>query len=158
MKQVKIEPQREFTLSKNTDRALAEIIGTINELRKVYEDENTALQACDTKRFLSLNARKLQAVSDYKACVRQVVQRRAEFSRVHPEIRTRLLALETDFTELATRNLELLSRLNKSVQRLGARLKRAAIDAVQKKSVNYSASGNLTRVERPVSIGINQSA
>ena len=158
MKQVRIEPQREFTLSKNLDRAMAEIMGAIDELRRVYEDENTALRACDTKRFLALNARKLQAVSDYQACVRQVVQRRAEFARVHPEIRTRLMALEADFTALATENLELLSRLSKSVQRLGQRIKRAAIEAVQKKSVNYGASGSLTRVERPVSIGINQSA
>jgi len=149
---------KDIVLSRNPDKALNEMIETITALRAVYAEENAALLAADTKRFLALQARKIQTVKNYQSATQQIIVRSAEFKNVKPEVRYHLRMMQEDFAKLTDVNLKALDRMRKSVQRLGARIMHAAREAVQKNSVNYGKSGSMNRIERAVSIGINESA
>lgn len=147
-----------FVLSRNPDKAMQEMMETINALRTVYEQENAALDASDTKGFLGLIDRKMAIARDYHAGAVQMLERREEFSKADPDLRKKLLDMQEDFSELSSRNLESLDRMRRSVRRLGDKIMGAAREAVKKDSVNYEASGNLYDTDRSVSLGLNESA
>jgi flagellar biosynthesis/type III secretory pathway chaperone len=149
---------RELVLSRNPDHAMQEMMETINSLRAVYAEENAALLAADTRLFLALQERKIQTVRNYQAATQQIISRRDEFKSVKPEVRHQLRGMQEDFSKLSAVNLHALDRMRKSVQRLGARIMNAARESVQKTSVNYGASGSMNKIERAVSIGLNESA
>ena len=147
-----------FILSRNPNKALQEMMETIDALRSVYEEETKALQEADTKRFTTLLNRKLEIAHNYQAGAAQMLERREEFKKTDPELRRKLLQAHENFTTLSSNNLDALERSKKAVQRLGDRIMSVARDAVRKESVTYGASGDLGSSQRPVSIGLNESA
>src|SRR6185295_17862324 len=152
------KPAPELVLSRSPERAMQEMMAVIDRLRAVYAEENAALLAADTKLFIALQDRKIAAVRDYQAGAQQIITRREEFRATSPAVRRQLKAMQEDFSKLTAVNLKALDRMGKSVQRLGARIMRAARESVQKKSVNYGATGSINKIERAVSLGFSESA
>jgi hypothetical protein len=152
------KPAGEPVLSSRPDEALRQMMRTVDELKAVYAEENAALLAADTKLFIALQDRKIAIVRNYQACAQQIIDRREEFRNTSPAVRRQLQAMQEDFSQLAAVNIKAIDRVSKSVQRLGARIMRAAREAVQKKSVNYGSSGNINKIERAVSLGFSESA
>jgi flagellar biosynthesis/type III secretory pathway chaperone len=148
----------EPVLSSRPDEALHQFMRTVEELKAVYAEENAALLAADTKLFIALQDRKIAIVRNYQSCAQQIITRREEFKSASPAVRRQLQAMQEDFSRLAAVNIKAIERVSKSVQRLGARIMRAARESVQKKSVNYGATGNINKIERAVSLGFSESA
>ena len=153
-----LETASSFVLSRNPDRAMQEMMETIDTLRAIYVEENDALLAADTSRFLSLQQKKLEAARDYKAGAEQIMQRKAEFKNANPALRRKFETKYNEFSRLSTVNLDALARMRRVVQRLGDRIMSAAREAAQKDTPNYGATGNLNKNERRVSLGLNESA
>lgn len=148
-----------FVLSRNPDRAMQEMMETIDALRTLYVEENDALTSADTKRFLALQERKQDAARLYRDGAEQMIRRRDEFKDINPETRAKFTALQDEFSTLTSENLAALARLRGAVQRLGDRIMKAARDAAHKSSPNYGARGNLNNTgKKALSIGVYESA
>lgn len=150
--------QAATVLSRNPDKAIQEMMETIDALRAVYRDENDALKRSDSKAFVGLQDRKIRIAREYQNNTQQLLERKAEFSGASPALRKRLLDAHQEFTTLAAENMAGLERMRKSVQRLGDRIMSAARDAARKNTPNYGSSGNLNTNTRSVSISLNESA
>ena len=149
---------KDFILSRQPDKALAEMVQVFDRLRVAIEEENIVLAACDARRFIKIKDRKAFAAADYHSGMRQLIQRKHEFQGMQSHMRAHILAMEMEFRQLSTRNLELIGRMLKSAERLGARVKHATIEAVRRRAPNYGAGGSLTETRRPVSMSLNRSA
>lgn len=146
-------------LSGDPAKALQEMMDTIDSLRTVYEEETDALIKVDTMRFLQLQERKIETAATYQSRMEQTLKRREEMKKADPSLRERLLKKQEEFAAVADTNLKALDRMRNCVQRLSGRIMSAARRAaVSKNTINYSAGGSLNGVNRPVSIGINESA
>jgi hypothetical protein len=150
--------EKDFVLSRDPNRALREMMDAIAALQAIYAEENTALAAADTRAFIALQERKIKIVKNYQSAAQQIIARRDEFRSASPAAKHQLQAMQAEFSELAAVNMQALDRIRRSVQRLGARVMRAARESVQKTSVNYGAKGSMNKVDRAVSIGFSESA
>ena len=147
-----------FTLSRNPNRAMQEMMDTINDLRSVYEAENEALMAADTKAFAALLPQKAEIAHRYQEGAKQMIERREEFKSVDPDLKKKLQAMQESFSAVTSTNLSALDRVKRGVERLNDRIMKAARDTAQKENVSYSAGGSLNRNDRAVSVGLNESA
>lgn len=147
-----------FILSKNPERAMQEMMETIDRIRSVYTEETDALLQTDTMKFLQLQDKKVAAAQDYQAGVAQIVARKDEIKKAVPGLHTALQKKQEEFAVIAVKNIEALTRMRRTVQRLGEHLTAAARTAIERKSVNYGATGSINRPKHTVSIGINESA
>lgn len=144
--------------SANPDAAMLEMMQALDALRAVYDEENNALEASDTRRFMDLQDRKIQAARRYHETAAQVVDQRENLSLANPEILRQLEKKHTDFTAMTEKNLAHIDRMNKTVKRLSERIVKSARDAALQDSASYSRRGTMYRNDRPVSTGLNESA
>ncbi len=145
-------------LPQNPQQAMQEMMETIDALRSIYVEENDALEAVDTEKFMSLQEKKINAARDYQNSVEQIIHRKDEFQNTSPSLHEKLQKMQAEFTEITGKNLKNLDRMQKGLRRLNDRVMHAARRAVQSESVNYGATGNINKNERSVSIGVNESA
>ncbi|MBI4031182.1 MAG: flagellar protein FlgN [Proteobacteria bacterium] len=148
----------DFILSKNPEKAIQEMMETIDRLRSVYTEETDALLQTDTMKFLQIQDRKISAACNYQAGVAQIVSRKDEMKKTNPGLHDALQKKQEEFAIVAVKNIDALTRMRRTVQRLGEHLSVAARAAIEKKSVNYGATGSINRPKHTVSIGINESA
>lgn len=147
-----------LVLSEKPEKAMQEMMSTIDTLRTVYTEETDALQGADTMKFLEIQDRKIKAARDYKDGAEQLLKRKEEFKDIDPALRNKLVKMHEDFSGLATNNIQALDSMRKAVQRLGDRIMRAARDAASQDGASYSAGGDIKSNDRAVSIGVNESA
>lgn len=152
------EAAKQMVLSRNPNTAIQEMMETIDALRSVYLEENEALESADTKRFLSLQQRKLGIARTYQDGARQLVERKDEMKTADPDLKKKLEDMQADFSEITSKNLSALERVRGSVQRMNDRIMTSARDAAQKRNVQYRSNGSLEQNERSVSIGVTESA
>ena len=147
-----------FTLSRDPDKAMQEMMSTIDALRNIYMEENDALGASDTRRFLDLQDRKITAARQYQQGAEQIIARREEFTETPVAVKARLEEMQRDFSEIASVNLGALNKLRKSVRRMNDRIIHLARETVRNEGVNYGKNGNINKNDRRLSIGLNESA
>lgn len=146
-------------LSRDPQKAMSEMMDTIDRLRLIYEAENEALSSGDTKGFLALQNKKIPAAYDYQSGIQQIGARKEEFNEIDSATREKLLAMQEDFTALIRENLGALERARKGVDRLNQRIMESARKAARtEQRVKYGSSGNLEENQGRVSIGVNESA
>jgi len=150
--------EKPFILSRDPNTAMQEMMHTIDALRSIYLEENEALEQSDTHRFISLQDRKLAAARNYQLGARQILERRAELKKIDPALKQNLAQMQEEFSEITAKNMTALGRISKAVERLNERIMQLARETVSKDGVNYSASGSLENGQRPLSIGLNESA
>jgi len=147
-----------FILAQDPNQAMQEMMQALDALRNVYSDENFALGSSDTRRFMELQERKLDAAQHYHDTAAQVIERREELKSADPALHRQLQAMHVDFAVMTESNLSGIERMNKSVKRLSERVLKAARDAAMREASSYSRNGTLYRNDRPVSTGVNESA
>lgn len=155
-----IEGQKadKFILSQDPNQAMLEMMQALDALRTVYDEENDALVNANTRRFMDLQERKIQAAQRYHDTAAQVIEHRDELKSADPVLRQRLQDMHGDFAILTEQNLGHIERMNKSVKRLSERVVKGARDAALRDSASYSRRGTLYGNNRPVSTGLNESA
>lgn len=148
---------RKFVLSGDPNKAMQQMMDTIDSLRNLYVEENEALEAADTKRFLSLQNRKVSVARDYQAGAAQLIERKDELQHIDTVLKQQLMGKQEEFSGIVAENLKAMDRLRRGVQRLNDRIMTSAREAAQTKNVNYSEKGKLNKNERSVSIGLSES-
>lgn len=152
------EQVKSFVLSGDPNRAMQQMMDTIDRMRGIYLEENAALATADTQKFLGMQEDKIAAVRRYQEGAAQILERRDELKHIDSALRQQLADRQEEFAGIMAENLKSLDRMRRSVQRLNDRIMNSAREAAQTRHVNYSAKGRLNRNERPVSIGLNESA
>ncbi len=147
-----------MTIPQNPNTAMLEMMQALDALRAVYDEENNALEASDTRRFMDLQERKIKAAHRYHETAAHVVDQREHLQAADPKIRRQLEEKHTDFAAMTQKNLAHIDRMNKTVKRLSERIVKSARDAALQDSASYSRRGTMYRNDRPVSTGINESA
>ncbi|MCB9988730.1 MAG: flagellar protein FlgN [Rhodospirillales bacterium] len=147
-----------FILSRDPNRAMQEMMETIDAMRRVFIEENEALKEGKTKMFMSLQDKKIETAHRYQSGTEQLMKRRAELASLDPGLRRQLADMQAEFSELTAENLKALERTRKGVERLSNRIMSSARKAARQERVKYGASGQLEEHTGRVSIGINESA
>lgn len=147
-----------FALSVDPQKAMQEMMATIDALRAIYIEENAALEKSDTRGFMELQERKIDTARQYQSRIAQILERKDEIRAADPALRQSLAAKQDEFTAIAAENIRSLDRVQRGVKRLGDRIMNAARDAAQKDVVNYGKKGVLNKYKGPVSIGVSESA
>ena len=147
-------------LSASPEKAMNEMMETIDALRGVYIEENKALEDVDTKAFMALQDRKLETAKLYQQGVEEIIKRKDEMRRVDPSLKRRLERMQADFSELATENKDALERMQRTMDRLNDTIRKAAKEAVNKhQATSYGECGLLQSTEkRKVSTGVSETA
>lgn len=159
MKTAQTQDQNVMALSSDPAKAMQEMMESIDTLRRVYAEENEALENADTSLFVNLQDRKIKAAQDYQARAAQIIERREELkSHIDRVMRERLHAMQADFSSVTQTNLTALDRMRRSAQRLSDRIMIAARDIAVRENMKYGVRGKLENNMRRVSIGLNESA
>lgn len=149
---------RAIVLPADPNKAMQQMMDTIDSLREVYVEENAALESADTRKFMSLQDRKIAAARDYQSCTAQMMERRDELQHIDNALKQQLLNMQEEFAGIMAENLKAIDHMRRGVQRLNDRIMTSAREAARTKNVNYSAKGRLHTNERPVSIGLSEQA
>ncbi|PJB73096.1 MAG: flagellar protein FlgN [Alphaproteobacteria bacterium CG_4_9_14_3_um_filter_47_13] len=149
---------RKIILSGDPNKAMQQMMNTIDMLRGVYVEENEALYSADTKRFLGLQEKKLKAARHYQYGAEQLLERKDELQHIDIALKKQLAEKQEEFSGVMSENLKAIDRLRRGVYRLNDRIMTSARESARKNNVNYSAKGELNKNERPVSIGLSESA
>jgi hypothetical protein len=147
-------------LSANPNKAMQEMMNTIDRMHTVYERETAALEALDTKGFLSLQEEKLHTTKAYRTGIEEVLRRKKEMKTVDPALKTELTRMQRNFSDLSVKNMEALKQMQRTMERLANTVQRAARESVNKsRAFSYGESGKLESNERKsVSIGVSETA
>jgi hypothetical protein len=153
-----MKPARTF--SKDPNKAMQEMMETIDTLRDVYVRENAALDNADTQAFLELQEKKLETARDYQNGIENILSRKDQMKNTNPLLRKRLVEMQKGFSELTTKNLESLKRMQRSTHRLGELLMNAAKESAKsQRSHVYGETGAIRGADRKsVSMGLSETA
>lgn len=140
--------------------ALEDVMVTIRQLFTVYELETEALENVDTNTFLSLQNEKLAKARAYQSGMEHLLNRKEEMRTADPAVRKKFEQMQTEFSALSRRNMEALGRMQRTMERLGGTLRKAAQDAAKKqRAVSYGANGILREDDRKqISLGVSETA
>jgi hypothetical protein len=149
-----------FTLPAEPDRALEQMILTIQHLRDVYVRETEALESADNKTFLALQEEKYTAAQNYQDGIEQIMARKDEMRTASAILKSSLLKLQQEFSSLFERNLEALERMNKTALRIGEKIRSAAMaEANKHRTLSYGETGHVTHDgKKMVSAGLIETA
>lgn len=152
--------EQDFILSANPNKAIQEMMDSIDVLRKVYIRETEALVAADSEKFLSLQEEKLGAARNYESGIEQILARKDEIKMADPSLKNRLEDMQKDFARLADKNLDALGRMSRTLGRLGNSIRNAAREtAAQQRAVSYGKDGTIHKAERKtISTGLSETA
>ncbi len=149
----------DFILSSDPNRAMQEMMETIDALRAIYVEENKALSAADARAFMAVQDNKITAARKYQSGASQLLERREEIGKkLDPRLRQALYKKQKDFDAISRENIDKLERMRKGTERLGRRIQQAVCDTARKDTHFYSARGNLEPSDRRVSVSLNESA
>lgn len=147
-------------LSRNPEKAIQEMMDTIDDLRGVYIAETAALQNADTKGFLDIQERKLLSAQKYQKSIEEIMARKQEMRGIDISLKQRLERMQQEFSEITRENMDALSRMQRTMERLGNTVRTAAKEAVNRdRSYSYGEQGTLKSNEhKVVSTGLSETA
>ncbi len=131
-------------LSRDPNRAMQDMMDTIDSLRVVYEQETEALLNADTKGFLAVQDEKFRRAKAYQTGVEELLARKDEMKDVNIELKKKLEKMQKDFSELSRSNMIALERMQRTMERLNGTIRSAVKEAVkQERGVSYNQIGRL---------------
>lgn len=147
-------------VSGNPGQAILEMMTIIDDLKGIYLKETEALNKADARIFLDLQDEKLTAAMKYKEKIESLLAQKESLKTASPALRQRLIEKEQEFSEISSRNMDSLSRMQRATERLGQRIIRTARDSAKKmRAVSYGESGALhTNEKKLVSSGVSETA
>lgn len=158
-KEVKAEKQKpRYVLPNDPNRAMQEMMSTIDRLRLSLIEETRVLKEADTRTFLSLQDEKLDIARDYLDGMTQLLSRKDELKQADPALTDRLEKMRVEFADIAHENHAALERMKNGMKRLGERIMETARETAKKEDqIVYGASGQM-QTGLKASIGVNKSA
>ena len=155
--EVKAEKTR-FKLPRDPNKAMQEMMFTIDNLRASLIQETAALKDADTQTFMTLQDKKLDVARDYLEGMSQLIARKDELQNADENLKDRLEEMRNDFAETAHENHAAINRMKNGMKRLGDRIMEAARETARKeKQFVYGANGHLQEATSGT-IGVNESA
>lgn len=148
------------SLSADPNRAIQEMMETIDSVRTIVMKETESLETANTKAFLDIQQQKLEAARKYQNGIESMLERSSEMKHVNPLLKKRLVQMQQEFSTLTAKNLEALKRMQRSTERLGEVIMGAAKTAAKsQRTVAYGETGVITGAERKaVSMGVSETA
>ena len=113
-------------LSADPARAMQDMMSTIDALRAVYAEETLALKSSDSPAFFALQDKKIHVAQEYHDRLSAFVARKDEMLKTNPDLKSLLRKKQAEFNDTSRENLEALDRMRRTVDRLGARIMKAA--------------------------------
>ena len=157
MEQAAMPPAKRYTLSKDPNKAMQEMMTTIDRLRATLIEETNAVKKADTKTFMAMQDNKIAVSSEYLDGMTQLLSRTNELKDADPSLKDRLEAMRLDFSEIAQENHAALNRMKNGMQRLGERImEKARTAAKEHDQIIYGSSGHM-QTSLKSSMGINES-
>lgn len=150
--------RKKYVLSKDPNKAMEEMMRTIDQLRGSLVEETAALKEADTTTFMHLQDKKLDVARDYLEGMGQMLARKDEIKQADPKLIERLEKMRSEFAEIAHENRAALERMKNGMKRLGDRIMETAREAARKeKQIIYGSSGQMQSGLK-ATIGVNESA
>lgn len=151
-------PRKRYVLPNNPNRAMQEMMTTIDKLRLTLVEETTVLKDADTKSFLALQDKKVDVARDYLDGMTQLIARKEELKKADPALTDRLEKMRIEFSETVHDNHAALSRMQNGMKRLGERIMETAREAARRQEqIIYGANGHMQSGSK-ATIGVNESA
>lgn len=145
-------------LSKDPNKAMQEMMSTIDSLRNALVEETSALKDADTQTFLSLQDKKLNVARDYLVGMEQLLARKDELQSADPTLKNRLEEMRIQFSDTAHENHAAIERMKNGMKRLGERIMEKARDAAKKEEeLIYGSSGRMYSGIR-ATVGVSETA
>lgn len=139
--------------------AVVDVIETIRSLNTIYSDETVALKRSDSKAFMALQEAKIKSAQDYQNKMAHILANKQDVKRIEAPLKDKLKALQIEFHTIAKENVDAIDRMQRCTERLGNRLRTAAVNsAQQQRSFSYSETGAIpnTTQKKVVSSGISE--
>ena len=156
-KTAKNEGALEGLLPQDPDKALQQVMETVEAFKHVLMRETSALKATDTEGFLALQDEKLDVARAYQSGMSQLLSRKDEIRLASPALKERLANMQQDFRAQAQANRDSIERMRKGMERLEHRIMGAARKSAQKETeIVYGASGQMQH-SGIASMGVNES-
>lgn len=148
------------SLSQDPNKAMQEMMDTIDTLRAVYDREAEALRSGDVEGFMEIQEEKLFNAYQYQADMQDMLGRVDELKeRGQPEIIDALREKYDAFASSSEKNVEALQRMDRIMGRISERLINAAKHAAMSDSVTYSANGAMQgKASQVVTTGVSETA
>ncbi len=142
-------------LPSDPNKALEVVMHQIKTLQGVYDEETEALSSADIIAFLDLQDKKMNAARAYQHSIDEVLRRQEDLKKAGAKQRQNLKEMQKAFFETTKKNFDALQRMQKSTDRFGNRLRKAAKDAARDaQTISYNQQGYINGAEnRPISAG-----
>jgi prefoldin subunit 5 len=153
-------PTLSGTPPKDPDKALSEMIETIRRLKDIYERETEALLNVDTHGFLAVQDEKLDTAKQYQTGVEAIMLNKAEMRKADPALKNELERMQGHFTELSFKNMDALKRMQRTMERLGHTIRKAAKNEAKKqRAFSYGANCAMRDDNKKrISLGLSETA
>lgn len=156
----KPDPEKLRSLSRDPDKAMQEMMETIDHLKTVYAKENEALKNGDIYSFMKMQEEKLLSAYQYQSDIKNMMGRAQEIrENGSAALITEMKSKYQEFEEIGQQNKERLERMDRIMGRIGNRLIEAAKRAAMSESASYSASGSISgKAKEVVTTGVIETA
>lgn len=151
------EDNKKIKLSTDPNKAIEEMMITIDELRQTLIEETKILDDADSIRFMEFQDKKLKNARAYMNGMQQLISRKEEIRQADPTLKQRLEEKRAEFAEITHHNYAALQRMQHGIKRLGDRIIENARVAVRReKEIIYGSRGQM-HLGKKASMGINES-
>ncbi len=144
-------------LPSNPNKAMQQMMGTIDALREQMIAETDALKTSNTSLFMDLQDDKIIVARTYLDGMKELLSRSDELKGADPALKERLEVSRNEFAVVAKENLDALKKMSGGMKRLEGRIIQAARKEADKENkFAYGANGYLQNGVAS-RIGINES-
>lgn len=150
--------REKLTLSNDPNKAMEEMMQTIDQLREALVEETKVLREANTVAFMDIQDKKLDVARDYMDGMQQLFARKDELKAADPTLKELLEQKRNEFAHVAHDNHAAIERMRSGMKRLGDRIMENAREKARRdRQIVYGAQGNMQSGLK-ASIGINESA
>lgn len=148
------------TPPRDPNKTLTDMIETVRKLQSVYERETDALENVDTQGFLAVQEEKLNSAKEYQTGIEAIMAHKNEMRLADLGLKKELERMQERFTELSFKNMDALKRMQRTMERLGTTIRRAAKDEAKKqRAFSYGANGIMKDdSKKQISLGLSETA
>lgn len=142
----------------SAEKTLLVILGQMEQLIRVYEDERTALELRDMKAFVDIQGIKVQLATECEQHIAEVQAHASLTKLASPAIKERIYMAQKTLNALALESQRNCSLRAETTRRLQQRLLDAARYLVNKNQSRYTKRGKTAGADknRPVATAINE--
>lgn len=145
-------------LPRDTNAALKDVMRTITILDAVFDEETKILKDADMKGFMALQDRKIVAAQAYESHMQQMMARKKELAMADPSLKARLKETHAEFSKTSANNLLAIERMQRNTDKLGNRIRGAAIKAAQsQRGYSYGETGAISNSARKKAVSSGHS-